>query len=148
MNITGWRAYGVVVLRVGIGLGMVYHGWQMLFDKGEMARMAGFVGKLGFPAPLFFAYCAKLSEFAGGIFLVLGAFTRPAALFIGFTMFVAAFVANAGEGFEKKEKALLYLLGAVAVFLTGPGPCAADPWIRSFWAGWKQRRRERKRQGG
>ena len=138
MELKGWRAYGLLVLRVGIGLGLIYHSSPKLFDSAGMAKFAGFVGTMGFPAPTFFAYCAKLSEFLGGIALTAGCFTRAAAVFIGITMFVAAFVAHAGDPFAKRELALLYLLAAVAIFLTGPGPLAADSWIQKLRAARKQ----------
>jgi len=38
------------------------------------------VAKMGFPLPTFFAWCAVLAEFFGGILLMLGLMTRPAAL--------------------------------------------------------------------
>ena len=154
MDIKGWRAYGVVVLRVAIGLGLAYHGASTLFGRGGMAGFAKYVGSLGFPfhhAPAFWAYCAKLSEFAGGILLVLGGLTRPAALLIVITMSVAAFVANgkhpvfAPPREPSKEMSLLYLVCALTLFFTGPGPLALDPWLKGLWAGWKRKQREAKK---
>ena len=49
------------------------------------------VAGLGFPAPAFFALLAALSEFAGGVLLAVGLFTRPAAIGLAFTIGVAAF---------------------------------------------------------
>ncbi len=141
MEIKGWRAYGITVLRVAIGLGLIYHGAPTLFNGDAMQGFAGYVGKLGFPAPTFFAYCAILSQFLGGVALVLGAFTRVAAVFVLITMFVAIFIAHAGDPFPKKEKALLYFFCVLLFLLTGPGPLSLDHWINPFirkriWSKW------------
>ena len=145
MEIKGWRAYGITVLRVVIGLGLMYHGASKVFDSAAMQGFAGFVvgGKLGFPAPMFFAYCAKLSEFLGGMALVLGAFTRVAAVFVFVTMFVAGFIFHADDPFAKKEMALLYFFTVLMFLMTGPGPLSLDRWINPFirkriWSKWPQ----------
>ena len=143
MEIKGWRAYGITVLRVAIGLGLIYHGASKVFDSAAMQGFAGYLGKLGFPAPTFFAYCAKLSEFLGGIALVLGAFTRVAAVFVLITMFVAVFIAHAGQPFPNREKALLYFFPVLTFLLTGPGPLSLDHWINPYirkriWSKWPQ----------
>jgi uncharacterized membrane protein YphA (DoxX/SURF4 family) len=55
------------------------------------------VAKMGFPFPVFFAWCAVLSEFFGGMLLALGMLARPAAFFNAITTFVAAFVFHKGD---------------------------------------------------
>lgn len=101
-----------------------------------MQGMTRFVDSLGFPLPALFAWAAKLSEFVGGICLILGALTRPAALFIAVTMGVAAFIAHASDPWlllapatKAKEMALLYFAAALTLLCTGPGPVAMDTWL-------------------
>jgi len=91
--------------------------------------MEGFiegVGQMGFPAPLFFAWAAALSELLGGLFLMLGFLTRPAAALVAVTMFVAAFIRHGPDPFQKKELALAYFVMAVAFLLTGAGRTSVD----------------------
>ena len=64
----------------------------------------GFVGKLGFPAPDFFAWAAGLSELVGGIFIALGLMTRVSGFFLLQTMLVAVFLAHGDDPFGKMEK--------------------------------------------
>lgn len=84
---------------------------------------------MGFPAPVVFAWAAALSEFLGGFSLLLGLFTRPAAIFVACTMFSAAFIRHAGDPFSNKEKALLYLLVAMAFFVLGSSRSSLDAWL-------------------
>lgn len=48
--------------------------------------------------PVFFAWMGAFSEAVGGIFLLLGLFTRPFSLLIFFTMFVAVFFQQFNQG--------------------------------------------------
>lgn len=111
---------GLLWLRVLTGVAIAYHGYGKVFG-GYMEKMIEGVTAMGFPSPVFFAWAAALSEFAGGILLVLGLFTRLAALFILITMGVAAFVALAKEPFAGKELALAFFVNAGALFIMGGG---------------------------
>ena len=127
---------GLLVLRVGIGLMIaIGHGWSKLFGGGfgPPEQLVQGVQKLGFPG--FFAWLVALAEL-GGFFLALGLLTRPMALALAFNMAVAAFVAHGkdpwfmtGAG-AAKEPALLYLVPAFALMLTGAGRYSIDRLIR------------------
>ncbi len=121
--VRGWTLVRVVfglTLALGHGLGKV---------TGDMSRFAEGVANLGFPFPLFFAWCASLAEFLGGLLVAVGLFTRPAAAFAGFTMLVALFRHRA-DPFGRMELALLYLTVMVAVALVGAGPWSLDARLR------------------
>src|SRR5687767_5362288 len=83
------------------------HGYGKVFGGG-VDRLAVGVAGLGFPAPLFFAWCASLAEFVGGALVAVGLLTRPAAAMAGFTMLVALY-AHRNDPFMKMELALLFL---------------------------------------
>jgi len=121
---------GLLWLRVFTGLGMAYHGYGKVFG-GRMAGMVEGVAAMGFPMPEFFAWAAAYSEFAGGILLALGLFTQPAALFILFTMGVAAFIKHGADPFKVKELALAYFVAAGAVMLLGAGKLSLDHVIQT-----------------
>ncbi len=120
-------AGGPLLIRLAVGSAMVIHGSQKVF--GDPGRFIGFVGKLGFPAPTFFGWAAMAAELCGGVALVLGVMTRWAAVFIAWTMGVAAFVAHANDGFSKQEYPLVLMLGAVSLVLSGGGALSLDAWL-------------------
>lgn len=113
-----------LVLRVWLGTMMITHGYGKVF--GGVGKLTGSVEKMGFPAPELFAWAAALSEFGGGILLILGLFVRPVSLFVAFTMFVAGFIRHADDPFGKKELSLTYLAIALFFFLMGPGRYSLD----------------------
>jgi len=87
------RDIGLLILRLA-GLYLAAgHGWGKLVGLASgQSRFVEGVANMGFPMPVLFAWAAGLAEFAGGLAMALGLFTRWAALLAGCTMFVAAFV--------------------------------------------------------
>ncbi|HZI12400.1 MAG TPA: DoxX family protein [Myxococcus sp.] len=125
---TGHMVRGWTLVRVVFGLTLALgHGLSKV--TGDMSRFAEGVANLGFPFPLFFAWCASLAELLGGLLVAVGLFTRPAAAFAGFTMLVALFRHRA-DPFGRMELALLYLTVMVAVALVGAGPWSLDARLR------------------
>ena len=71
---------------------------------------------------------AAFSEFFGGILLIIGLLTRPAAALLAFTMIVAIFShINADEGFSSPLEMLIVM---VAIIILGPGKYSLDNRIR------------------
>jgi putative oxidoreductase len=68
---------------------------------------------------------AATSQFAGGVLLLIGAFTRVAAFFVASTM-LTALVFNLRTGGPDAQLAGLYALVAAAFILTGGGRWSVD----------------------
>lgn len=118
---------GLFVLRVGLSLMMLTHGW------GKFNRLFAEEIKFGDPIGLgstLSLYLIVLAEFIAPILIILGFKTRWIVFFPAFAMGVAAFVAHGDDPFARKEKALLYLCGYLAVLLCGPGRYALDARLR------------------
>ena len=142
MHILKWLTSGITLnqnlLNAGLLLLRVFSGVAMAFAHGinKIPPSAGFIevtGKLGFPFPAFFAWSAGITEFFGGILLALGLLTRPSALFLSITMFVAFFMRHAGDPFSQKEKAFLFLILFIFFLIAGSSRPSLDNTIRSRW---------------
>jgi putative oxidoreductase len=118
------RSFAPLLLRLVVGAVGIYHGHGKLF--GGMDRFVETVEGLHLPAPLLLAWVAALSEFVGGIFLVLGLMTRWAALFFAVTMGVAVFRVHWNDGFKGYEFPLVLLVAAVSLVFTGGGWLSFD----------------------
>lgn len=129
---------GLTVLRVGAGLALCTIFEKFLPRNGVWGPQEWFirdVSKMGFPLPSFFAWCAVLSEFFGGILLVAGFLTRPAAFFNAVTTFVAAFIYHKDIGKDGVVAAAFFLMTLTLLF-TGPGLFSLDGWLgRRFLKG-------------
>jgi putative oxidoreductase len=115
---------GLLVLRVWVGFFMAFaHGW---------GKLTGFADRAGqFPDPMGVSSQVSLSlvvfaEFFCSLALVLGLFTRIAAIPLIITMLVAAFVIHGLDPWAKKEFALLYASTFVTLLIAGPGKYSLD----------------------
>jgi putative oxidoreductase len=125
-------AYGLLLLRVVIGLTLTAHGTQKLFGwfgGGGPRGTARSFGSLGFRAPLTMALAAGLSETGGSLFAA-GFSTPLAALAIVVVMLVAIATVHWKNGFFNGaggfEFNLTLLTVATAVAATGPGRFSID----------------------
>lgn len=125
----------LLLLRLGIGAGMAWHGYRTLLGGDPPgSAMEGFIqnaiaDELGWPFPEFFAYLAKGGELLGGVLVVLGLLTRPALLLLSSILGVAAFVFLSGSPVGERELALMYLLGCLVLLWMGPGRYSLDAWL-------------------
>lgn len=86
-----YRDVGILILRAGIGVMMVMHGWPKLAG-GQQAweKVGGAMENLGISFwPVLWGFLAAMSETLGGSLLAVGFLTRYAAIFLTFTMVVA-----------------------------------------------------------
>ncbi len=92
-----WNIF-LLFTRLWLGYSMITGGQSILrfFSSRELRDFFEnwFGNELGFPAPLFFAFIAKGTEFAGGILVCLGLFTKISSLLIAIVMLVATLTAN------------------------------------------------------
>jgi putative oxidoreductase len=125
-------SYGLLFLRVIVGLSLSAHGSQKLFGwfGGHGPRgTAGYFGSLGFRPPLAMALVAGMSELAGVLF-ALGLLTPFAALAMASVMVVAVGAVHRPNGFWVMNGGYEYNLAiwtvAAAVAATGPGRFSLD----------------------
>ena len=116
----------LLVLRVVLGIVMIYHGWPKLTDLG--GTIEGFTG-MGIPAPAVAAIFATVAEVVGGLLILVGAFTDIAGLMFVIDMLGAITFVHAKNGFSAGkggfEFPLVLLAMALAIALAGPGRYSA-----------------------
>ncbi len=127
---SNFQSAALLLLRLVVGTAFLYHGW------GKIQHPFGWMPAEA-PVPGFFQFLAAISEFGGGMALILGLLVPLATLGIGFTMAVAvcmhAFVMKDPfvnmTGGSSFEPALGYLTIAILIFAMGPGKFSLDAKI-------------------
>lgn len=119
---------GLMLLRGFAGFGMMFgHGLGKLQNPEKFLATTA---NLGFPAPSLFGWLAISAEFFGGLLLMLGLLTRPAAFMILCVMATAFFGVHRNDPFNRQELALLYGFVALAFLFVGSGRYGFDAMIR------------------
>jgi len=86
-----YRDFGLLGLRIGVGVMFLFHGWpKLLAGPDKWAALGHSMGYFGVHfLPVFWGLMAALTEFIGGMCLVLGVVFRPACLLLLWVMIVA-----------------------------------------------------------
>ncbi len=124
-----FRDVGLLILRIGLGTMFIIHGGTKLLAGPELwEKVGGAMGNFGISfAPTFWGLMAAMSEFGGGVCLVLGFFMRPACAFMAFTMAVALSMHfkngdSIGTWSHAAEDGIVFL----SLILIGPGRLSLD----------------------
>ncbi|HET6373612.1 MAG TPA: DoxX family protein [Candidatus Polarisedimenticolia bacterium] len=124
-----YRDAGLLLMRIVLGAMFIMHGWPKVMGGPEKwAGLGGAMGNLGVTmAPTFWGFMAAISEFGGGICLVLGFAFRPACVMMGITMAVALTMhLKGGDGIEKASHAIEACGVFLGLLFLGPGKYSID----------------------
>ena len=119
--------FSMLLLRLVFGIMvLVNHGYMKMTNFVSLEpKFYDFLG-MGTKATLLLSIFA---EVFCALFIVLGLFTRFAAIPLVITMLVAVFGANASKPLIESELALLYLAAFTTVLFCGPGRISIDGMI-------------------
>jgi putative oxidoreductase len=116
--------YGKLLLRAVLAILLLFHGFSKL--AGGIGFITGMLEKAGLPGV--FGYGVYIGEVVAPLLILVGLFTRPAALVVAINMIVALLLVHTKQFFTLNEQggwALelqgMYLAGALAVALLGAG---------------------------
>ena len=117
-------SYGAMLLRLILGIVYIMHAYLALAVLGP-AGMIAYQAKAGVPFPEIATWYLILAHGVGGILLVLGIFTRWAALANVLAMLGAIVFVHLKKGFWAHEGGyeyvLVLLMATVAVAMIGGG---------------------------
>ncbi|HXP94434.1 MAG TPA: DoxX family protein [Candidatus Binatia bacterium] len=125
--------YGLLIVRLALGLAIAAHGAQKLFGwygGYGLAGTGGFFEGLGFRPGKLFAAAAGTNEFVGGLLIATGLFGAVGPMLILSTMLVAMLTVHVKNGFFATNNGIevpfIYATGAVALAFAGFGSISLD----------------------
>ena len=115
---------GKLVLRLAVGILILLHGIAKV--RHGLGDVATSLARFHIPAAM--GYLVYVGEVLAPVFMIVGLWTRPAALLVAATMAVALVLGHTNEIFAMTnhgglllEVQWMFLLGAIAVALLGAG---------------------------
>lgn len=122
-----------LVLRVPTGIIFMAHGSQKLFGAFGGYGLEGtgqWMASIGIEPGYLMALLSGSGEFFGGLAILIGLLTRPAAAVLAFTMLVAILTVHIGNGLFMSNNGYEYALAlmtiAVSLAITGGGKLSLD----------------------
>jgi putative oxidoreductase len=125
-------AAGKLILRLAVGVLMLFHGISKVVDPGVVGFIGGKLAEAGLPSGI--AYGVYLGEVVAPVMIILGVYSRVGGLIAVVSMLFAIGLMHAGELFALTEHggwALelqgFYLFGSLAIVFLGSGKYALRP---------------------
>lgn len=123
----------MLLLRVGFGLTMAFHGYAKVFRGGKLEGTAAWFDSIGMKPGMLNARLAAGTEILAGLGLAVGLLTTFSCMGFVALMAVAAHVAHRGNGFLITAGGWEYnfVLGVAAagIAMLGPGEWSIDHLI-------------------
>lgn len=130
------NSFSQLALRLPLGIIFAAHGAQKLFGWFGGYGLEGtgqWMASIGLEPGVLMAALSGSAEFFGGVALILGLLTRPAALVLAVTMLVAIFSVHISHGLFMSnngyEFGLALLAGTVSLLISGGGRASVDKII-------------------
>jgi len=137
-----FRPVGLLVLRMALGIMCIAHGYAELAHLRGGTQMQSCFVEHGLPG--YFVYVAGVIETFGGGLLLLGLFTRAAALLLAMEMCVAIWKVHSGHGYmavHDYEFPLTLATACFALATVGAGGISLDqPLFEGGGRSWAQKK--------
>lgn len=128
-NLGKYRNTGLLLLRIGLGVMFIIHGFPKLAGgPNGWTGLGGSMKVIGINfLPIFWGFMAAATETFGGFLLIVGLFFRPALILLIFTMIIAALVHfGKGDGLQGASHAIELGIVFFGLIFIGPGKYSVD----------------------
>jgi putative oxidoreductase len=128
-NFDKYKNHGLLIIRIGLGILFIYHGFPKLFGGPvKWERLGSAMGYLGIHfLPMLWGFLSAISETVGGLLVIIGLAFRPVCIPIVINLVVAAIFTfaisgNFGDATHAIEDAIVF----AGLFFIGPGQYSID----------------------
>ncbi|NVK52106.1 MAG: DoxX family protein [Flavobacteriaceae bacterium] len=121
---------GVLFIRIAFGFHLLHYSWNDVinFSAGDNAE---WLGSLGVPFPFIMSWAYILTQFIGGILLIIGFKTRLIAIPLIITFLVAYFLVHASDPYKDSFQAIQMLAVSFFFLFNGSGKLSLDDYLKS-----------------
>jgi len=128
-NLGNYKNFGLLVIRVGLGIMFIYHGYPKLGGGVTTWEHLGSATKyVGIHFwPVFWGLACAATETFGGFLLLIGLAFRPVCLLLLINLLVAAAMTfGKGEGMDGAAHAIEDAVMFAGLLFVGPGRFSVD----------------------
>ncbi len=119
-----WMPNGIAILRIILGLLVIYHGLEV-FDADLMKAYMSWDSFAG-PSAFMLVYAGKSTELLSGVLLLLGFLTRVGALLLMGALSYVTFFVGAGRFWYEDQHPFMFVLFGLLFLFTGPSSWSLD----------------------
>lgn len=128
-KLNNYRNTGLLIMRVGLGAMMIYHGYPKLLSGPDgWAGLGASTKYIGITFwPVVWGFLAAVVETLGGFLVIIGLTFRPVCMLMVVNLIVAAAMHfGKGDGLEGAAHAVELAVVFVGLIFVGPGKYSVD----------------------
>jgi len=128
-KLSNYKNFGLLIIRVGLGIMFIYHGFPMLM--GGVKEWRGLGSSMKYAGihflPVMWGFLAAATELLGGFLLIIGLAFRPVCILLVANLIIAALMhfgtgGNLGDAAHSIEDAIVF----AGLLFVGPGRYSVD----------------------
>ncbi|HEY9195494.1 MAG TPA: DoxX family protein [Mucilaginibacter sp.] len=128
-NLGNYKNFGLLIIRVGLGIMFIYHGYPKLMGGpkhwAELGESMKYIG-IHF-LPVVWGFLAATTELLGGFLLIIGLAFRPVCILLFINLVVAALMhLGSGDGLGGAAHAVEDAIVFAGLLFVGPGKYSVD----------------------
>ncbi|WP_018478944.1 DoxX family protein [Pontibacter roseus] len=123
------KTYGVVFLRLAMGVFLIYGVQDNIFNWERMLEFRDFLQLHGVPYPLVAAHLSAYTQFIIGLMLLLGWGVRLAGVLLIINFTAALLIVHIGDAFPQYYPAAELLFAGFFYLFNGAGPLSVDSFL-------------------
>ncbi len=128
-NLGNYKNFGLLLIRVGLGVMFIYHGVPKLAGGPETwEKLGGAMQNLGISfVPAFWGFMAAIIETFGGLLFLIGLAFRPVCILLVINLIIAALMhLSKGDGLQGAAHAIEDAIVFLGFVFIGPGIYSVD----------------------
>ncbi|WP_439695069.1 DoxX family protein [Mucilaginibacter sp. AW1-7] len=128
-NLGNYKNFGLLIIRVGLGVMFIYHGYPKLMGgPKEWTELGGSMKYIGIHfLPMVWGLLAAVTELLGGFLLIIGLAFRPVCILLFINLVIAALMhLRTGGGLGDAAHAIEDAIVFAGLIFIGPGKYSVD----------------------
>ena len=128
-NLSNYKNFGLLIIRIGLGLTFIHYGYPMLTGGINSWKEIGTSTRhIGIHFwPVVWGFIAAVTETFGGFLLIIGLAFRPVCILMIITLIIAAAShIGSGEGLRGAAHAIEDAIIFTGLLFVGPGKYSVD----------------------
>jgi putative oxidoreductase len=128
-NLGNYKNFGLLIIRVGLGLLFIYHGLPKLIGgPARWEHLGTAAASVGIHfVPMFWGFVCAITETLGGVLVIVGLAFRPVCIVLVLDLIVAAvFTYHVDGSFVAATHAIEDAITFAGLLFIGPGKYSVD----------------------
>jgi putative oxidoreductase len=128
-NFGKYKNFGLLIIRVGLGILFIYHGLPKLIGGPvRWEKLGAAAGSVGIHfLPMLWGFLCAITETLGGVLVIVGLAFRPVCLLMVINLIIAAaFTFRLSGNFGDATHAIEDAITFAGLFFLGPGSYSVD----------------------